>query len=180
MHKGTWLLLTALMLAFGFAPARADQYYQYRDANGVMRYTDDLAAVPLEQRDNMKTHRAVAAAPDPMKTSATPTVKEAAADTPGAKQKLDSDASWKELTAQRKKAAEELDHIQAELSRTFRTLQNESNVLAAKEPSPGASDQVIRAYRRKVDALNEKIGRYESRLATFREKEADFRAQYRP
>jgi len=173
------LLLMGLMLVFG--TAAWGQYYQYTDENGVLRYTDNLAAVPPDQRENVTTHESIVSAPVEKSSGA------AASKASGFPQPADEDAdkptapagSWKESVAKRKKAAEELDRMQADLNQTFMALQNEKSALADQEPPSGATEQVKQNYRMKVEALNRKIEGYENQLKAFREKEAAFMAMGR-
>lgn len=167
----TGLMMTAAAIAWG-------QYYQYTDENGVLRYTDNIATVPPDQRDNVTTHESVVSAPveknkgaAASKASNFPQPGEAEAK----KQSLPA-GSWKEGVAKRKKAAEALDRMQADLNQTFRALQNERSELTDQEPPPGATEPVKEAYRKKVETLNRKIERYENQLKAFREKEAAFMA----
>lgn len=170
------LFLIELILVFG--TAAWGQYYQYTDENGVLRYTDNLAAVPPDQRENVTTHESVVSAPveksDRAAASKTSNFPQPAE---GEIKKQPAPAgSWKEAVAKRKKAAEELDRMQADLNQTFMALQNEKSALAAQEPTPGAAEQVKQNYRMKVEALNRKIERYENQLKAFKEKEAAFMA----
>ena len=56
------LLAGALVLLWTTAYG---EFYQYTDTNGVLRFTDDLATVPPEQRSDVKTHQSVKSDPVP-------------------------------------------------------------------------------------------------------------------
>ena len=50
------ILCTLLVLSFVWLPATASaEYYKYRDQNGVLRYTDNLADIPKDQRPKTET-----------------------------------------------------------------------------------------------------------------------------
>jgi hypothetical protein len=174
---GNILLLSGLTILLVSGTAWG-QYYQYTDENGVLRYTDNLAVVPPDQREDVKTHESVVSAPvEENKSAATSNVSGSQPPAGAAASKRPAPAgSWKEGVSKRKAAAEELDHMQAELNQAFMTLQNEKSELTAKEPPPGAASKEKQAYRRKVEALNKKIERYENQLKVFKEKEAAFMA----
>jgi hypothetical protein len=170
------LIVMGLILVFG--TAAWGQYYQYTDENGVLRYTDNLAAVPPGQREDVTTHESVVSAPVEKNNSAAASKSSGFPQPSGdsAKTRPAPAGSWKEGVAKRKQAAEELDRMQADLNRTFMALQNEKSALAAREPPPGATEPVKQNYRMKVEALNRKIERYENQLKAFKEKEAAFMA----
>ena len=50
MANGMRALLLAGLILTTAAAASAGQFYRYTDENGVLRYTDNLATVPPEQR----------------------------------------------------------------------------------------------------------------------------------
>ena len=172
------LLLVGLILSVA-ATAWAEQFYRYTDENGVPRYTDNLANVPPEQRKNMATHESVVSSPVQAKKSV-PSVSSGTASTQPSQKtgnaRTERTGSWREGAAQRKEAAQELDRMQADLSEMFQSLQSERSALAAKQPSPGATEEVMQTYREQVEVLNRKIEHYENQLKLFRDKEAGFQA----
>jgi hypothetical protein len=177
-NKMRALLLAGLILSVA-ATAWAGQFYRYTDENGVPRYTDNLANVPPEQRENMATHESVASSPVRVSKSV-PSVSSGTASTQPsqntANARTERTGSWREGLAQRKEAAQELDRMQADLSETFQSLQSERSALAARQPSPGATEEVMQTYREQVEVLNRKIEHYENQLKVFKEKEAAFEA----
>ncbi len=68
MQKWIRSILVAGMVVLWTMPAWCD-YFQYRDENGVLRFTDDLASVPPDQRPGVTTHQSVKSNPVPPKTA---------------------------------------------------------------------------------------------------------------
>lgn len=153
------------------------EYYQYTDENGVLRYTDNIAAIPPDQRPKVKIYESVKSSPVQEKSDVRATARAGASLTPAsADQDIIPDAAgrWTDRLARQAEAAEGLDRIQADLNQTFMSLQNEKMALEAKATTTASGD-----YQKQVDALNAKIARYESQLLEFREKEKAYNAQYK-
>ena len=152
------------------------EYYQYTDANGMQRFTDDLSTVPPDQRPNIKTYQSVKSEPV-QPAPGTPVgvqgKKRSAPPSPGSA--TPGNGTWRERISHQ---ANELDRIQVELNKTYQALDAERKALAAKEPPIGASAEERAAYRRQVNQLNAKIDDYEARYADFRKKEKAFNDQY--
>ena len=55
MMRIAMFAVVLMMLVVGSDPAAAD-IYKYRDAQGVVRYTYDLAEVPEDQRPQVQTY----------------------------------------------------------------------------------------------------------------------------
>jgi predicted RNase H-like nuclease (RuvC/YqgF family) len=141
------------------------KYYRYTDANGVLRFTDNLADVPKDQRPNVKTFKSIKSRVAKDEAGPESTVKAAPP----------SNNSRDEEYAREK---DKLDRRQAELNKLFMKLQNERTALAAKAPPAGASAETIDAYRQKVENLNTRIGRYEKQRAEFEKKLKEFHAKF--
>lgn len=166
-------LLLAGMVVLWSAPGFCE-YYQYRDQNGVLRYTDDLASVPPDQRPDVKTHQSIESKPV-QKTTATATNKNVSPSEASPKKGAQpSGRTWQERNSQEK---QELDQMQAELKETFKALQAERTALNAKTPPEGASFKQRAGYNKQVQALNLKIADYESKLNAFNEKVSVYNAQ---
>lgn len=162
---GKWILnmLVAGMVALWTVPAWCE-IYQYRDQNGVLRFTDDIASVPPDQRPGVTTRRSVESRPGKGEAASPAGKKVSASPVPSQQETRSSANTW-----EGKKARQmgEFDRKQAELDRKFTDLQNERTRLAAKAPSPKASFEEKAVYNRKVAALNARIDRYEEELAAF-------------
>ena len=172
-----WMLIRNVLLAgmvvFWVTPAFCE-YYQYTDQNGVLRFTDDLASVPPDQRPDVKTHQSVESQTSQRTTGGA--VKEKA-NRPTVPRKTGAEptgGTWQGRNSQKK---QELDQMQAELKATFAALQAERSALEAKAPVKGATFEEKVAYTKKVEALNAKIVGYEEQLDAFNEKVNAYNAQ---
>lgn len=172
------LLMTQLLIAGALvllaAPAHCE-YYQYRDASGVLRFTDDIANVPPEQRTDVKTYQSVRSS-----QSQPADIKQEKGN--GSRKPLPindnpspQSGSWNERISRQ---ADELDRMQVELVKDYSALQSERAALEKNVPSAWATKEIRKAYRRQVKALNAKIARYETQYAQYREKEKTFNSRY--
>lgn len=174
----SWLKRMLLMVVVVLlATPVYSEYYQYTDSNGVLRFTDNIANVPQEQRPDVKTHQSVKSSPAQPKTRVKAAEEGSRLSTPATGgSSIPEAGTWNEkLSVQ----ANALDQMQVELDKTFNGLQAERNALAAKMPPAGATAKERDAYRQQVDALNAKIERYEAQYVDFKEKEKAFNARYR-
>lgn len=171
LHK---LLLTGVVLLMAM-PAYGE-YYQYRDAGGVLRFTDDIASVPPEQRPDVKTHESVKSTPVQPKSHAAPAKKNARASTPLPDSMSTQAGSWNERISRQ---ADELDRMQVELKKDYHALQSERVALEEKAPPAWATAESQDAYRRQVEALNARIARYGAQYAEYQEKEKAFTSRYK-
>ena len=177
MHpfKKTLLLFVTVVLGLVCLPAYG-KFYQYTDANGVKRFTDDIANVPPEQRTDVKMHESVKS--DPVQ----PARHAQSAGTPSPDMMTPSgDAPSQTGTWHEKinSQAKDLDREQSNLNKTYQSLQAERQALAAKAPPAGASAETRAAYRQQVKQLNQKIDTYESQYEDYRKKAKAFNDQYR-
>lgn len=170
-------ILLAVMAVLVSAAAYGE-YYQYTDAEGVLRFTDDIASIPPEQRAGVATHRSIKSDPEQpagrmrSKDGNNAAPRALAAERPS----IQAAGTWNERVSAE---ADELDRLQAELNKIYKSLEMERTALEAKAPG-GSADRTARdAYQRKVDALNARIDHYETQYAGFREKEQAFKDRYR-
>ncbi len=152
------------------------EYYQYTDKNGALRFTDDLAAVPQDQRPDVKTYESVKSRPVQAATGTRVEEKGTVFLSPAKNATPSLTGTWKEKISRQ---ADELDLMQAELNQTFVALRNERNALEAKAPAAGVPLEVSNAYQKQVDTLNANIERYEKQHAEYKEKVKAFNAQHR-
>ena len=164
-----WLLFKKVLLAgmvLWLATPALGEYYQYTDPNGVLRFTDDLASVPQDQRPDMKTYESVKSNPVQTVTGSQLETKRARSLLPAENGTQPSAGTWKETSFRQ---ANELDRMQVELNKTFLELQAERTALKAKAPIGDTSEKASKAYRKQVDTLNAKIDRYEKLHAEYKE-----------
>ena len=172
-----WMLIRNVLLAgmvVLWATPALSEYYQYKDQNGVLRFTDDLSSVPPDQRPDIKTHQSIESQPVQKTTG---TVEKETANKVKASPATGtppSGGTWQKRNAQKK---QELDQMQAELKITFESLQAERAKLETQAPPKDASFKEKVAYTEKVQALNLKIANYESQLDAFNEKVSAYNQQ---
>ena len=172
-----WMLIRNLLLAgmvVCWVTPAFGEYYQYTDRNGVLRFTDDLASVPPEQRPDVKTHQSVQSAPVERTTGVAVTEKSSPSTAAAVKKTEPSGGTWQGRNSQKR---QELDQMQADLKSTFEALQTERSVLEAKAPTKGATFEEKVAYTEKVEALNAKIASYEEKLDAYNQKVNAYNSQ---
>ena len=167
--------MVAVMFVLVATPAFCE-YYQYTDQNGVLRFTDNIAGVPPDQRPDVKIYESVKSAPV-QTTTGVSAEKEGSRSSASPENSTQLSAgTWKEKISRQ---ADELDLLQAELNQTFVVLRNERTALEAKAPAARAPLEVSNAYQKQVDTLNANIAHYEKQHAEYKEKVKAFNAQYR-
>ena len=172
--KTVLMMIVALFLTGTTSKA---EYYRYIDANGKQRFTDDLATVPPDQRPKIKTYQSVVSKPVQPPT-AVPVKGNgrsgSAASSLG--KTTPQTGTWKEGVINQ---ANELNQIQLELNKIYRSLETKRETLTAKAPSAGASAEELDTYSQQVEQLNVKIKNYETRYTEFKNKEKAFLGQYK-
>ena len=162
----TFLLVALLLLVIGFSPANAD-IYKYRDANGVVRYTYDLAEVPEDQRPQVRTYEETTTGSE---TSSQESV-EVGEDRDTSNETIDEEVVVDEKTI------EELNQRKKDLDEEFAGLMEEKYSLLKNKKNlqkslAGRDTVAVAEYDKKVEALNRKIADYQKRRDEF-QKEAE-------
>lgn len=159
MHK---MIAMCLWLLFVTAVPASGEYYQYHDAQGNLRFTDDIANIPESERTDMTAFESVKSdgfsaseeESPPARVSPKPLKK----DDP-------SDAT-----------REELEVMRTELDRTAASINVRRNELEAQRPADDAPDAERKAYFDKVTALNADLRAYKQRRREYNEKVKAFNA----
>jgi len=159
----TFLLVALLLLVIGFSPANAD-IYKYRDANGVVRYTYDLAEVPEDQRPQVRTYEETTTGSE---TSSQESV-EVGEDRDTSNETIDEEVVVDEKTI------EELNQRKKDLDEEFAGLMEEKYSLLKNKKNlqkslAGRDTVAVAEYDKKVEALNRKIADYQKRRDAFQE-----------
>lgn len=153
------IFLLLFMILFGIGPAVAD-IYKYRDAEGVIRYTYDLAEVPEDQRPKVKTYEE-----KPTETEAIPAKENKESEGDSAKE------SEKEPPVVDENKIEELKKKKKDLDAEFADLMEEKyKLLKEKEKLDtlaGRDAAAVAEYDKKVKELNLKIGDFQKRQDAF-------------
>ena len=142
-------LLLSICFIFGISTTGWTEFYQYKDASGVIRFTDNLALIPLDQRDSAKQYKEEkspeAITGEPAGNVASPLI-----------QPLPDPAVEERLKSKKADLEAEYERLQREVE----SLQREKDSIPAH------------AYNDSAMALNQKITEYEKRRAAF-EKEIE-------
>ena len=168
------------------------EYYQYRDQNGVLRFTDNLADVPEDQRQQIMSYTEseefVMTEEESLEYLQDTSVQEETGedmegadqseetgeDVEGADQSEEAETGRDDNLAQLKK----LNQMKAALDEEFAELMEEKQVLLQyKDSKKNMSMKEAKAYQKKVTLLNQRITDFEERRQAYK-KEADaFNAQ---
>ncbi len=155
------------------------EYYQYRDQNGVLRFTDNLADVPEDQRKQIESYTEseefVMTEEESLEyLQDTSVQEETGEDMDDADQSEETDTGRDDSLAQLKK----LNQMKAALDEELTGLMEEKQVLLQyKDSKKNISVKEAKAYQKKVTLLNQKITDFEERRQAYK-KEADaFNAQ---
>jgi predicted RNase H-like nuclease (RuvC/YqgF family) len=162
----TCLLVALLLVIVGFSPANGD-IYKYRDTNGVVRYTYDLAEVPEDQRPQVKTYEETPTGPEtsPQETGETGEDRDTSNETIDEEVVVD-EKTIEELNQRKKELDEEFAELMEEKYSLLKDKENLQKSLA------GRDTVAVAGYDKKVEELNRKIADYQKRREAF-QKEAE-------
>lgn len=159
------LLCVGVLLVLLPASAVMAEFYRYRDANGVTRFTDNLADVPVDQRPKVASYSEPEdfMTPEELQKKAEEEAAAAAKSTP----KSAFDAEQNERMR--------LNKVRLELDAEYGELMKEKEAVA--EMKAAAKDDADRtAYREKVIDLNKRIISYETRRKVYEDQMEAFSA----
>jgi len=142
-------MLTMLLIMLVLPMLASAEIYKYRDPNGVLRFTDNLAEVPIAQRKNIQQYKEIKTTP--------PVVEQAVDDVSGDGAVQDSKTLEKELTDEKGV----LDNVYSQL------MQMRSSLESGPQPS---TPEEIAAHEKKVQDYNIQLKIYEVKQKAFREK----------
>ncbi len=164
----TSLMVLLLLLVANVCPVAAD-IYKYRDADGVIRYTYDLAEVPEDQRPQVQTIEEAVREEVPAATAENPTAdsKDEAASSANKKDEEEEEKVVDQATI------EEMNQRKKELDQEFAGLMEEKYKLLKEkeklETLAGRDTKAVAEYDAKVEKLNRKIADYQKRREVFEE-----------
>ena len=141
-----FLLLVALSLIP--MPVFAE-FYKYKDANGVLRFTDNLLEVPKDQREKIQTYKEVVT-PEPE-----PDISDAQKE----------DAALKNQNNR----AEQLNNEREVLEQSFKALDAERKSILESPTSP-QEQEAYEAHKQRIEAFNARIKAYEEQRKMFQAK----------
>lgn len=140
------VVLVLLMMTFSISHA---QLYRYKDAHGNWCYTDNLADVPLDQREDCKQYEPIQTpAAQPIRKERTPTAEDQAAP---------------EETG---RLRDELQARKAALDQEYEALVKESGELEKRSQNL-KSEEERRAFENRKTAFNQRLKVFEERRQVF-------------
>jgi uncharacterized protein DUF4124 len=141
-------LILGVVLSLITIPACAE-FYKYKDANGVLRFTDNLLDVPRDQRENIQAYKEVV--------------------TPEPKPELTDEEIEESALNNKNNQIEQLNREREALEQSYKDLGAERIALLKSPPSP--EDQAAyEAHRQRIEAFNTKIKSYEKQRKLFQTK----------
>ena len=145
-------------------PASAD-IYKYRDAQGVVRYTYDLAEVPEDQRPQVETYEEASEESD--------TSPQAGGESDDDQEKADKKSDGQLVVDEQ--TIEEMNQNKKALDEEFGGLMEEKYMLLKDKERlsktlDGRDTVAVAKYDNKVKELNRKITDYQKRRKAFEEK----------
>jgi chromosome segregation ATPase len=149
----------------------AAEYYQYKDSQGNLRFTDDPANIPKDTTNDIIAHESIEndnrfqAFPEDAASSALN-----GADT--GNESLSDNAKAEPSTD--RKALEEMS---AALNKTAASLKAQHEELKAQVPKKSASKDQQKAYTEKVNTWNAKMEAYKKQHKEYNEKVKAYNAQ---
>jgi len=143
-------IVTILLVLLVLPMLVSAEIYKYRDQNGVLRFTDNLTEVPIDQRKNIEQYKEIKTVPD---TTGQSSVNDEAAQDPKAMEK--------ELTDEKEALDNEYNQLMA----------LRSSIEAA--PQPGTPEEIT-AHEQKIKNYNAQLKIYEVKQKAFREKVAEY------
>ncbi|MCP3951716.1 MAG: DUF4124 domain-containing protein [Desulfobacterales bacterium] len=169
--KRACMLIGLCLAVLLFANPALGEFYKYRDSSGVLRFTDNLAQVPLNQRPGAKSYKE---ADDYL----TPYQKQARAEK--TRREAEMEAKKKEEgtfeSVQQKRM--ELNSTRTELDKEYGELMREKKALK-KAKAESSTPEERAAYKKRVNALNERIIAYEGRRDQYEKDIKDVNARAR-
>ena len=163
------MLLGLCLLVFSFANPAMGEFFKYRDSNGVLRFTDNLAEVPVDQRPGAKSYKEADDYLTPYQKQARAEKERQAAEMAAKEAKQGSFAARQTQRMNLNRTRTELDKEYGELIRAKEALQ--------KEQAGATTPEKQAAYRESVNALNKRIIEYEGRRNAYEEALKNFNAQ---
>jgi len=148
-----FLLLVALSLIP--MPVFAE-FYKYKDANGVLRFTDNLLEVPKDQRDKIQTYKEVVT-PEPE---------------PDISDVQKEDAALKNQNNR----AEQINSEREVLEQSFKALDAERKSILESPTSP-QEQEAYEAHKQRIEAFNARIKAYEEQRKMFQAKVDAYNAE---
>ncbi len=156
MNFGRWLITLALLL---FSISASAEYYKYIDKDGNVHYTDDLTAVPENQRTDINEYNEIQSnvvdrQKDENKANAPETLIE------------EKQSEAKQNTYDFSEMKKQLDRKKEALNKEYKTLMDEKKQFQ-EDKNKLKSRTAAKKYNNSVSKFNEKIEDYKRRKKEF-------------
>ncbi len=145
-----WAVLGMILIMWCAPLESGAQLYRYKDASGNWHYTDNLADVPEDQRENLQEYESVAP-PAPKAAKKPPTKKGDGATAPPEKAE---------------NLRQELKDRTADLDKEYNSLVDESDKLQRLSVSLN-SEEAKKEFERRKDDFNQRVKAFEERRREF-------------
>ena len=159
--KQVSMLLSLCLLAFLFANPAMGEFFKYRDSNGVLRFTDNLAEVPVDQRPDAESYKEADDYLTPYQKEERAEKARQAAEKAAKETKLGSLEAQQTQRRNFNKTRTELYEEYGELMRARKALQ--------KEQAQATTPEKKAVYEKSVNDLNKRIIEYEGRRNQYEE-----------
>ncbi len=160
------IILLNIIFLFFVATTSYSEFYKYRDENGAIRYTDNLAEVPQDQREGIDAYDAV-------EDYQRPTPQPAPEETEATEEEQQEDTQPTMSAAERQKMFQELTEERNALDAEYAEIQETKSALNAEKANVKKASQ-LREYNEKVLELNTRIEAYDQKRAAYEEKVKSF------
>ena len=142
-------IVTMLLVLLVLPMLASAEIYKYRDQNGVLRFTDNLTEVPVDQRENIDQYQEIKTQPD-------------------VAQQPSDNASGQAAVQDAQAIEKELVDEKAVLDSEYNQLTDMRNSLEAA-PQPGTPEEIA-AHENKIKDYNARLKIYQVKQKAFREK----------
>jgi hypothetical protein len=156
LNFGRWLISLALVL---FSISASAEYYKYIDKNGNIHYTDDLTAVPENQRTNINEYNEI-------QSNVVDRQKDEDKVKPSDSLIEEKKAGTKDGTYDFSEMKKKLDSKKAALNKEYDALMDEKKQLG-EEKNKLRNRTAANKYNKSVLEFNEKIADYQKRKKEF-------------
>lgn len=168
----SWMIVAILLMTA--MPASAD-FYRYIDANGAVRYTDDLNQVPPDQREEVPNYEESKTTVTTPAQTANPSTEPAPA-TPKTDEPPVTEADLDQQRASLKDRKQELDRSYEEIRKERQDLIATSKYTTSKARAKEIMDRKA-ALEKKIRQYEDARKKYEADVTAYNQKVDDFMRQ---
>ena len=150
------------------------EFYKYKDKDGVLRFTDNLAEVPENQRKGVDRYKEYVPPPPPIdeqiaddqSISVSSTTESPKTDPSAKKQQTQQDQNQLKIQV----LGNKISKIKEDLQKEYKQLLAEKKTIEAIDQKNGKKKKtLIEDLNKKADLLNKKIKAYNQKKATYQQ-----------